>query len=195
MRSQGDADEVAVYRALGAFRHVGKIHLTVYCPPPFPASFQSSDELENQHASDQVPDGETKAAMDHALINAAIDENLARSIYRTVSTSRAEFSYPLEHLSLRVGKTYKTTQFTWKLAYIGRSWTCVRNDRDDRLHECSICEYDIREKLDREYKEDENSFFKIDNSTILEAVCRVWPAARNMDWKRAWHSFPLADSR
>lgn len=81
------------------------------------------------------------------------------------------------------------------LTYIARSWTCIRNDRDDRPHECFVGEYDHEETLDREYVEEHDTFCSpMDDVMIAQAVYRVWPEAERGDWKKAWRSFPLADS-
>lgn len=85
MRSQGDANEVAIYHALGGFRHVRKMHLAVYCPQPFSARFESIVEFEDFYTGMQVADEDTRVVLDNTLINFAFDETLARSIFRTIS--------------------------------------------------------------------------------------------------------------
>ncbi|KAK6008119.1 hypothetical protein QM012_000022 [Aureobasidium pullulans] len=195
MRSQGDISEVAIYRALGTLRCTGKIYLAVYCPQPFPMSFETNDQFDEFCSSGQTIDGETQAGLDRALINHAFDEKLARSIFHTISKSKSAFSYPLERLSLRVQKADSYRALRDLFTYIGRSWTCIRNERDDRPHDCYISEYDPKDKLDREYIETWNSYSdKMEDSIISQALYRVWPAARAGDWKQEWHSFPLAGS-
>ncbi|KAI4781333.1 hypothetical protein E4T52_03715 [Aureobasidium sp. EXF-3400] len=195
MRSQGDANEVAIYHALGGFRHVRKMHLAVYCPQPFPARFESIVEFENFYTGVQVTDKDKRVILDNTLINFAFDRTLARSIFRTISMSKAGFSPPLIHLSLRMQKTDGCNSLVDILTYIGRSWTCIRNDRDDRPHECFVSEYDHEETLDREYVEEHDTLSSsMDDVMTAQAVYRVWPEAERGDWKKKWHSFPLAGS-
>lgn len=110
--------------------------------------------------------------------------------------SKAKFSYPLERLSLRVQEVDHDPPLSHLISYIGRSWVCTRNERDDRPHECFVSDYD-----DPVYKRILEclpsllGYPKIENSVIAQAIYRVWPAAEGGNWMEEWRSFPLADYR
>lgn len=196
MRSHGDQSEVAIYKALGTLRYLTKIHLAVYYPQPIPLprAYYLRNKFEDYCTNGKVTDEQIHLTLDNAITNSAFDPTLAQSIFRTISKSKAEFSYPLERLSLRVQKVDTYPPLRDLLAYIGRSWVCTRNERDDRPHECFVSEYDDAEyKIDREYIEVHNEYPKLKNAVIAQAIYRIWPAAERGNWIEEWRSLPLAD--
>lgn len=195
-RSHGDKSEIAIYKALGTLRCLGKIHLAVYHsqPIPLPLAFHHRDTFEDFCTHGNVTDEQIHLIFDNAIENSAFDSTLAESIFRTISKSEAQFSYPLECLSLRVQKVDAFPPLRDLLAYIGRSWICTRNERDDRPHMCFVREYDDpKYNIDREYIEAYNEYPRLKNPAIAQAIYRVWPAAEKENWAEDWHSFPLAD--
>ena len=141
-------------------------------------------------------DTNTSHLLEDALINLAMDEVLARSIFRVVSTAKPLNARPLECLELRIDALqgcggFTTSSFVDILRYIARSWTCNRSLRDDKPHKCHVKEYDAQEILERKDAEQRNELPLLDDLQYAQALCRVWPGCRERDWKAEWHSFAL----
>jgi hypothetical protein len=136
--------------------------------------------------------------VDNVLIDLAIDDALATSMFHTISAARPTYATPLECLTLRVDAVKTQGGFrSWSgliklLRYIGRSWVCTATLRNDRPHECLVEEYDPEEKLDREHMEEAGGLAKVSIEKLTSAALhRVWPESRDGSWKDKWHSFPL----
>ncbi|CAD0109490.1 unnamed protein product [Aureobasidium uvarum] len=198
----GDAHEVAIYRALGSLFSIRKVHLTVYCPQLFPHDEDAYKLFSGKFLTRQVEDQEMDTELDDALMNLAFDAQLAKSVFRTISLSKPAFSPPLESVSLRIGALdyMKFSSGRTKahasdiLKYIGRSWICTRNPRDDRPHDFTAAEYNPKAKVERAEALERQYAPKVFDSVVAQSVCRVWPAAKSGDWKKEWHSFSLAIS-
>jgi hypothetical protein len=135
----------------------------------------------------------------NALINLAMDEVLAHSIFRVISTAKPLDARPLECLELRINALQGCGGFTTSslvdiLRYIARSWICNRSLRDDELHKCHVKEYDAQEILEREEAEQWNELPLLDDLQYAQALCRVWPRCEEGDWKTEWHSFALVEN-
>jgi hypothetical protein len=197
LRSQGDGREVAIYRGLGEISTLRKIHLSIYCAQSLLWDKELVDAMDDPDSS-TTPGKEDKAnELDNALVDLAIDETLARSIFRTISTAKPTYAIPLERLILRVdalkshGGFNSARSLIHSLQYVGRSWICTGTLRDDRLHECLLEEYDPEEKLDREWMEESGDLADMVDVKFRSALCRVWPDIHSDNWKNEWHSFPL----
>jgi hypothetical protein len=94
------------------------------------------------------------------------------------------------------GSGFRTpdTHLEYVLRYIGRSWTCMRNPRDDRPHDCFVAEYSPTDRLERDRVMENDVPLSQYDLAIRQAICRVWPAASTTDWKQVWHSFGLDTS-
>jgi hypothetical protein len=199
-RSKGDAKEVAIYCTLGALVSLRKIRLILYNSQFFP---EDLEPVYNLCLSGRTLDQKQQAELDDGLMNFAIDQQLARSIFRTISTSKPAFSTPLECVTIEVDASFYTdfmypaenTHLECVLKHIGRSWTCTRNPRDNTPHDCFVTDYNPVGKDARGpiMGKKDDSFDKYDLA-VAQAVCRVWPAARTKDWKDVWHSFELDTS-
>jgi hypothetical protein len=198
LRSRGNVREVAIFRGLSEMLALRKIHLSVYCSQSL---LWDLDILSAMHHSDDSvrPSKEDKAnEVDDALINLAIDDTLARSVFHTISAARPTYATPLECLTLRVDPRESQGGFDDPynlikvLRYIGRSWVCTSTLRNDRPHECLVEEHDPEEKLDREHVEEAGGLAKVSIEKLTSAALhRVWPESREGSWKDKWHSFPL----
>jgi len=151
-RSRGDAEEVAVYRALGTLSGVQKLSLTL---DAFEFAAALTDDIDDEYEFDEFD----RKPSEHrcppsfsflrngylrlAFINRALDENLARAIYQSISSTRMDGALPLRKLKLSMtghGVITALGQFTIPDVFeqIGRSWLLVRNPRDDRPDELAI---------------------------------------------------------
>ncbi|THX03631.1 hypothetical protein D6D13_07586 [Aureobasidium pullulans] len=191
MRSQGSADEVAIYRSLGEITSVHKLRLCIYCSQPFlwveDQSMSLDYRLENgeEDLADQVC---------HAAMDLAIDDTLAASILQAIVTGRGSTPSSLESLDLRVdalkdlGSFWSASDIIQMLQYIGRSWTCTRKFGGSSTHQYHIAEHDPKDKFRRRAMD---IFDEELESLIKEPMFRVWPEGRSGGWEKVWHSFPL----
>jgi hypothetical protein len=198
LRSQGDGHEVAIYRGLGAMSSLRKIHLSIYCSQPLLWDEKLVRAI-NDSDSSTTPAGKDKAnEIDDALMDLAMDESLARSIFRTISAAKPTHAAPLECLTLRVdalklhgGGLNSSSSLIHLLHYVGHSWICTGTLRDDRSHQCLLEEYDPEDKLDRDWMEESGELAEIVDIKFRSALRRVWPDIDSGNWKNEWHSFPL----
>lgn len=137
--------------------------------------------------------------LDDTVINLAMDEALARSIYRVMSKAKPLYTPPLECLKLQMNVlrecgTLDSHKLLELLRYIARSWVCSRGLRDDELHQCSVRVYDEKEETDRQEAEQYDELPNMNDLHYAQALCRVWPRCREREWTKEWHSFPLSDT-
>jgi hypothetical protein len=198
LRSKGDASEVAIYRAIGQIPSLRKVHLFIHCPQPFVWDRVSFEEFVDSCDQDQQIDANSSHLLESAFVNLAVDETLAHSIFRVISTAKPLYAHPLECLELRINALeghgeYTTSTLINVLRYIARSWVCDRSLRDDEPHQCYLEEYDTQDILDREEAEEHEELPSLGNSRYAQAFCKLWPKGRERDWKKEWHSFPLQE--
>ncbi|KAI6844806.1 hypothetical protein KC342_g68 [Hortaea werneckii] len=223
MRTEGNEQEVAFYRGLGQISTLRKIYLSVYSSqrytwaqlqPPEPVSssstvysnFGSAPTYRRFHdvmidlADEKINLAEDLDLADQlraSLIDVAMDQELAHSIFRVISTARSEDAQPLDHLVLRMGSFDHFERFDddnpkTLFSYIGRSWICDRLLRDDIHRDCRVREYQPEESIERQFVKDEGYLADIVNGPLRPILHELWPTSRDREWKDVWHSFPLA---
>jgi hypothetical protein len=197
-RSKGDTSEVAIYQAIGQISSLRKVHLAILCPQPFTWDRVSCQGFADLCDGSQEMDANTSYVLENALINLAMDEVLAHSIFRVISTAKPLNARPLECLELRIDALQDCGGFTTSslvdiLRYIARAWICNRSLRDDEPHKCYVKEYDAQEISEREEAEQWNELPLLEELQYAQALCRVWPRCREGDWKPEWHSFALVE--
>jgi len=194
-RSRGDAEEVAVYKALGTLSGVQKLSLEL---DPFEFSAAMADDeyrfrefdrqfYDYRSSYSDLRNGHVRLA----FINRALDENLARAIYQTISSTRTSGALPLRKLKLSVTgrgvfRKLVIPSIQDVLEHIGRSWLLMRNPRDDRSDELLVRELGGYER---------GGTHRMPLARDVEVVFRkVWPKRRKGggDWRDDWHSWPLA---
>ncbi|KAL5357327.1 hypothetical protein BJX96DRAFT_144270 [Aspergillus floccosus] len=177
-RTKGDAQEVGIYRSLGTFRRLKR--LTLF--------FDRSITLTPYWAGSII----APKARD-LLMNAAIDEELARSIFRTITEAHPEVRCPLEWLRLEPGGD-GLTRFNHRwlhnllcniLRYLSGRFLCTRSPRDDARDEVIVQEIGARERqIIGELAPDSLGYFE-------EIFRDLWPEGTG-DWRKDWRSIPLA---
>ncbi len=207
-RSKGDAGEVAIYTALGSLSKVQSMFITLDASDR--ATFMDGDEDDAETPNDpsfddldqQFFDGPSssyrKPRNGHvrdAFINSALDETLARAIFRRISTAKTSGALPLERLKLRVrgggcfGDNSMLCSISDVVGHLGRSWLLERNPRDDRPDEL------VATELGRQEREAKESEYPISLGWDVEPIFRkIWPkrGKEDGDWRDDWHSWPLS---
>lgn len=227
-RSRGDFQEVSKYKAIGALPRLKRLFLKLDASDLFlldgydygdlvegrelpvtrnDASFNSFDQQYSEctffHDYLRPRNGHIR----DAFINAALDENLARSIFRTIRSGNntdGKDSCPLEVLELRVRRA---GQLSWDpghedewgfhdvLRKMSRAHRLTRKENGD----VEIVLPDIHEAmmpLSAPVTFDLDTNRKVTPSILpfaLKIYQRVWPP-KNEHWWDDWHSFPLAFS-
>lgn len=197
LRSQGCEQEVKKYTNLGRLTKIRKLHLSLYCSQPF---VWDQDLRKCEAYDDAILAGEKLFLHEvkEALIDLAVDKNLAGSIFHTISTAKDPYEPRLERLHLRVDAPKECGGYeSWYkminiFQYIGRSWTCDRNVRDDAPHQCFVTAYHSQDECSRKWLEDEGDMDHAARTHFSHLLWSIWPEAADRDWKEVWHSFPLA---
>lgn len=180
-----------------------KLHLSIYCPESFLQSYTPVHQFDLLCRSGQALGPEQEAELDNGLMNFAIDQSLARSIFHVISTSKPAYSPPLERVSLeldllkyiRFNCLEPNTHLKDVPTYIGRSWTRTRNPRDDRPHDCFVTKYNPADKSRIWiFNRDSDKPLHIYDFAVAQSISRIWPAARTKGWMQVWHSFRLDTS-
>lgn len=137
-RTKGNIQEVSIYRALGQLsarditlflRQTDPVHTREH----FSERWQLWDPVKPLHAHFSKDD------IRNLLVNCAVDKELARSIFVEIASRREHLGLPtLETLTLHPenlsplfsGRGYPNALIL-TIAHLYRSWSCVRNPRDD----------------------------------------------------------------
>ncbi|PQE30885.1 kinase subdomain-containing protein [Rutstroemia sp. NJR-2017a WRK4] len=202
-RNQSSASEAEMYRCFGRMKSLRFLFLILDCSN-FRVTRDSTynpefDEEDQKPLADTVPflclkRGELKAT----FINCAVDEALARSIWKTISQNKT--GRRLERLKLwpTGGGKYgcKTRNgVTWTILYMvqnmARSWILERVLRDDEEEGFTVREL---EKHRRMASDKDNVRFLSDfhDSEVWEVFRSIWPPKEgSKDWRDDWSSFPL----
>lgn len=169
-------------------------------PMPTDPSFDEFDEkifsMEGQ-TTYQGPMARNGHVCDH-LINSAIDETLARSIFDIVSAAKRHTSRPLERLTIYSGKEMfgaATRRYFDELSLVSKvlsnAWSISLNPigRDDTKGQVTVTRgtYDY---IDR----DTAKLSHVLDPGVEAVFRKVWPRCDNDtgDWRKDWHSFPLS---
>ncbi|KAJ5585476.1 uncharacterized protein N7459_005276 [Penicillium hispanicum] len=183
-RTQGNAAEVQVYRALRDFSHVRDLTLELDCCMGHQPSSVSTDIFGRPTSLnlDHTDVGSDPEERDRAfLINLALDESLARQIFDQVTEPEG----PLCRLNVEVASTssYLDSSFQWYKVRraMQRRWNCVRFPGGS----VRVREVGIRRR--KQVNQDPT----YDIGDLEPAIRRVWPV-KTGDWKKDWHSFPLS---
>ncbi|KAH6625399.1 hypothetical protein C7974DRAFT_313076 [Boeremia exigua] len=178
-RNGSCASEVELYRCFGKMKHLRDLFLILDC------SDRRVYVGDNQSSTPSIIGDEEKKI----LINYAVDESLARSIWNTISQTKE--GRQLERLKLwPKGLDYGRVWgfFTVLVEEVSRSWLLERNPRDDHVDPL------VRElgKLSREYRQ-VHWHWKNDFKWKAEELFRsIWPCKEgSKDWRDDWSSFPL----
>lgn len=185
MRRQGSASEVAVYRSLAQIPALRRLHLSMYCAEPFlwVQNHQSPRGLDSRMSQG---DQDLKDQFCRAVIDLAIGQALVASIFDIFTKAKALGSPASESLGIReealrvLGDFSSTFKLIQWLQYLGRSWTCTPETRDDMCDQCRIVDIDELGEVDEEIR-----------TRFSRLLPKAWQGADGNDWKTQWHGFPL----
>lgn len=194
-RHESRASEAELYKCCGQMKSLRNLLLILDC---------SSQTLYRFDMENYVPDplfseadqyflkryGCTRDKARKILMNCAVDESLARSIWRAIDQNKE--GRRLERLKLfPMGNKYyhgHTHIFDVVVAEMSRSWLVERGPRDDQVDPI------IQElgKLSREHDQVDNHWQDTFQGGLEELFRSIWPCkVGSKGWRNDWSSFPL----
>lgn len=207
-RTEGDPEEVALYRTLGLLPQLKDLSLTVRIAKTWDNIIEDNVSFDEvvEYAIDPRFDDEfdrkiPKAIFDdtdmcngiarNRLINCALDAALGRDIFSAISEGKPKGSTPLERLSIEMtrvdyfGKVACLPVLVKVLRCLSRPLQITRSIRDDGYKDLLV----ERE----EFSLDSFHDIPIEIPRWLQDIWRrVWPGKIADEWWNDWHSLPLA---
>ncbi|KAH6617136.1 hypothetical protein F5144DRAFT_498249 [Chaetomium tenue] len=230
-RSRGSATEVALYKALGRFAKLRRLVLTLDVSPvpwfPIAPSHEqgdqfgtralafdtaidpSFDESDRQHLTTGLYPYRNGHIRD-AFINTAVDETLARAIFRTICAVKASVYGPSAALALDrmliepVGALSFPHRNPAKPSLdlrpyevaLGRRWLLERDIRDDARGVIRARDVDKKFRLQWVSYVFEEYRGYCREMTYMAIFRRLWPERPGVstNWYDDWHSWPLDET-
>jgi len=230
-RTRGDAQEQIIYKTLGAIPKLQYLSLTLDCSdrtiyaspfdpegdedvvvpqdPSFDDFHQTFFPFDPRGSYDTPRNGHVR----DALINSAVDENLALAIFQCVASGKTPQDLPLNSLRLRAygggyfGFPGENVHLVAQglpdvIEEIGHSWRISRHPRDD-------CPGQLVAKDLTSGNPNAQSNYELGPEGLMNGgqwledqpgvlgkwmepvFRRLWPGEG--DWRQEWHSFPLVN--
>jgi hypothetical protein len=188
LRTGGDAEEVKKYQAIGHMPDLISLTLKLRCSEYAPTGPDALCISMNFPGKDFIH---------QALINAALNEVLAKSIFATIRKSDTQAISPLSRVELHmdglhtINNNMTDCAFQNAARWIARSWVFQRDPRDTHCHEFTLRELGLRDRLraGREFYKTLDS--RSGHRRWSNIWKKIWPGSGDT-WKDNWHSFPLA---
>lgn len=186
----GDNRETRCYEALGRLQGLtaATIHLDCSNMPTDPG---------------RLGVGATTNQLERALINSAVDETLARSIWEIVSADSARSRLKSLHLISSGGSSFGNSHpgdLMTIVNHISRSYK-IRHSRDDEHEALSIVESTKIQREERDQRQREHEQVMIEKwgsrglRGAFDVMNQLWGLEEGYgNWREAWKSFPLQRS-
>jgi hypothetical protein len=193
-RNMSSPSEASMYRCFSKMKSLRSLFLILDCSVRQSSQdpdYHSQSEGDGQQPVDQMDCRLTRGRLRQTVINCAVDEALARSIWCTINQQKA--GKRLERLKLWTmggGESRGVTPTHvdgMVLKNLSRSWLIERDPRDDRN------DYTIRE-LGKHGKKSEDQITEREYTECAAGrVFRtIWSRREgSKDWRDDWSSFPL----
>jgi hypothetical protein len=216
-RTKSDMLEVEIYKSFSIMGRLKSLLLTLDCSNWRVARDPDlQDDASFDAADREICEGLgvlKKGYVREMLLNCAVDEMLARSIWQTICQGKA--GEKLESLKLWTtggghwgGKSLGTTSISDVVNVLSRSWLIERVARDDkdiinvrelgrRAREARDQEVIDQYKRLVDYLRDEKDILKTledieEESEGVQIFRRIWPREKGIkDWREDWSSLPL----
>lgn len=199
-RNKSSASKARIYRYFSKIKSLRSLFLILD---------YSKWQVTRDSAYDARFDGEDRKPLDdgefaflkrgelkETIINCAVDEELARSIWKTIVQSKD--GRPLDRLKLwptGMGEygisTNLPSTFSGIARTLARSWMLERVPRDDQEQDFTIRELGQRARTARD-EEDTVYLSYFHNPEVWEVLRSIWPSKEgSTSWRDDWSSFPL----
>ncbi|KAK5329954.1 hypothetical protein LTR93_001543 [Exophiala xenobiotica] len=203
-RSRGDRNEALIYHTLGGLPKLQTLQLFLDASP----TGSSLDEWESRKFAATSDGWLRNGHVRDVLINMALDETLARSIFHTIASAKGSSSLPLERLRLHPLWAARNGFYHWRTnlckvtGYVAQPWEVERGERDDqreilfvrRIYAFGGEDHEAFLKSYLNYWEKQQQENTSLSARMEEIFSRAWPnwQQKSDDWRKAWHSYPLA---
>ncbi|KAF7168199.1 hypothetical protein CNMCM5623_001269 [Aspergillus felis] len=177
-RSQGDAREVALNKALGTIRNLKFLDLALDVSDPTlyqeDASLDTDwDDFDNEYTEEDLG-GINHSRHGHIrklLVNTLIDEPLVSSIFEVISTAKSHDASLLERLTLSIqGQAHRhylpRCEFACLVRFFASEWTIERDIR-----------YEHRDRFEARMSQNSNFQFSDNDSVspwVANVFLRIW---------------------
>lgn len=193
MRDKSGASETAIYKCFSKIKSLRSLFITLDCAnwrigrdPTYDAQFEGEDQELAWNYSNIVKRGNIR----EALINSAVDEGLARSIWEMIIQSKT--GRRLERLKLwtKNGGVFAHTDanpaIDMLVQSMSRSWLIERLPRDDTE---DITVKELRQHARENYERERLGRM---DPVVKQIFHSIWPHKQDSrDWQDDWSSFPL----
>lgn len=195
-RTKSDAAEAELYKSFGEMIRLQHLFLTLDCSEwrvSRDSTYNPSFDEE-----DKKPLGFSgwlkKGHLRGAFMNCAVDETLARSIWKTICQYKT--GRQLQSLKLwttgggRFGRTTNNEDYLKVVDNLSRSWL-IEPDVGEMINIRELGRR-AREMRDQELKDEVGPGSDIKGSQALQVFRRIWPSKEgSRDWRHDWSSLPL----
>lgn len=215
-RHLSDETEVSVYRALGKMRHLTELSIELDCGDfeipgqllftqrqregldPEPLGYREFDDPFEDSMWQSCPTFKV-GHVRTALLNAAVDAALARSIWDTIQESKEDGVKPLESLKLHPTRTGAFLRLNRALIEIfeclSRTYSLESSTGDDG-DGVTVRELGKREREGRcerqQGAEKHEKVLESDSSAAAKVFRHIWPKKEgSASWHDDWSSLPL----
>lgn len=210
LRSRSQGDEVLCYRLLSQCPSLRDLFIKLRCnspalatpDDPTPAAntpdFDNDDTILYDH--DHHPGRLRVGSVRHAMIDCAVDADLARSIWHLIADDKQ--GRLLRTLKINTNDAWDCGHAPLRVCLnaMVRAFLLERPLRDDSDEEVQIRELDQRareaslkrvRKYEGMWKRETKA--ERDQSPMMQVFRRLWPERKkgSVDWRDDWHSFPL----
>lgn len=190
LRTGGNREEASVYRTLGALWTLEKLTLRLQCTA-YRRGMDPDREMHLIWPSEEEKDiKKMRIALRQVLVNAALNEELARSIFDTLlaaNTNVQMLSSPkLSYIKLEMGDASivnglrMSEDFLHILRWIGRQWVWKQG---------VVEEFGTMKRLEAGEKVQDDLADSWFGEYYADLWWELWPKERG--WKENWKSFPL----
>ena len=207
-RSMGDEKEVHMYRALGSLPRLQTLSLALDCEdvsldlqaPGYEPTiiYPSFDDFDREFLETFAATGAghgrqpRKGHIRLAMLNAAIDETLARSIFDTISDAKpiGDRTLPFERLELAPFRGAYTEEAGEAIDVVAQWWLVERDERADYRDHIIATENRCAEDA-TEGERGQQAWLDPEIKSIFR---KIWPGSPDQasDWTLDWTSLPLA---
>lgn len=204
-RSRGDKAEAELYTLLGRLPRLRILSLTLDCEdtelhelesswdPPSPSA--SYDEFDRQWIFDELMMGQYRWGYNGhirvAMINAAVDETLARDIFHVIDVAKSHTvgAVPLERLELRPMRGVYKSEYADVMGHIRKWWLLERSEHESRRDEIQATPL----KYPGDVLDEEAGLPVVLDANTEKIFRKIWPAEskEGSDWRQDWKSLPL----
>jgi hypothetical protein len=193
-RNKSSASEAEMYKCFDKMKNLRFLFLTLDCSDmrvTRDSTYSPQFDEEDQTPMDTFNSVPKKGHVKETLINCAVDEALARSIWKTISQNKT--GKRLERLKLfttgggEYGSTGTLLYFDSQiLRNLSQSWLIERVPRADQE------DFTVRELAPRARVIESTLMLGIERSVTRQIFRNVWPGKEgSKDWRDDWSSFPL----